>query len=114
MKRSWIYVGLTCLFELIWVFGLNKADALWQWAIIICLIPVDFYFLMKACEKLPTGTVYAIFAGVGTIGTSIMDFALFGGSFSVEKLLFMGILIVGIIGLKVSDVPENIQKGEAI
>ncbi|MGG5833269.1 hypothetical protein ACQ4LK_25670, partial [Bacillus pumilus] len=43
--------------ELLWVFGLNKADAVWEWAIIICLIPIDFYFLMKACEKLPTGTV---------------------------------------------------------
>jgi len=102
MKKSWMYVALTCLFELLWVFGLNRADAVWEWAIIICLIPVDFYFLMKACEKLPTGTVYAVFAGVGTIGTSLMDYALFGGSFSLEKLLFMGILILGIIGLKVS------------
>ncbi|NMF15883.1 DMT family transporter [Bacillus altitudinis] len=114
MKKSWMYVALTCLFELLWVFGLNRADAVWEWAIIICLIPVDFYLLMKACEKLPTGTVYAVFAGVGTIGTSLMDYALFGGSFSLEKLLFMGILILGIIGLKVSDGDAHEQKGEAV
>ncbi|MGJ3417968.1 MULTISPECIES: SMR family transporter [unclassified Bacillus (in: firmicutes)] len=114
MKKSWMYVALTCLFELLWVFGLNRADAVWEWAVIICLIPVDFYFLMKACEKLPTGTVYAVFAGVGTIGTSLMDYTLFGGSFSLEKLLFMGILILGIIGLKVSDGDVHEQKGEAV
>lgn len=55
MKKSWMYVALTCLFELLWVFGLNRADAVWEWAIIICLIPVDFYFLMKArnCRQGP-------------------------------------------------------------
>lgn len=103
MNKSWIYVVLTCLFELIWVFGFNTAETWWQWGLVVMFIVFDFYTLPKACDTIPTGTVYAIFAGVGTIGTALMDVFLFDGSFSVEKVLFMTLLIAGIIGLKLAD-----------
>ncbi len=68
-----MYVGLTSLFELFWIFGFNVANSWWHWIIIVSIIAIDFHFLSKACEKLPTGTVYAIFAGAGaafcTFGT---------------------------------------------
>lgn len=108
MNKGWIYVILTSLFELFWVFGFNVANSWWHWMIIVPMIIIDFYFLSKACESLPTGTVYAIFAAAGTVGTALMDIFIFGGEFSAAKGLFMGLLVIGVIALKISDnVPET-------
>ncbi|WP_054704086.1 SMR family transporter [Bacillus sp. JCM 19041] len=116
MNNGWYYVALTCLFELFWVFGFNVATTWWHWAIIIPIIIVDFYFLAKACEFLPTGTVYAIFAAAGTVGTALMDIFIFGGAFSIAKGIFMGILVLGVITLKLADnkgEQTNTEKGAA-
>jgi len=107
MQKDWIYVGLTSLFELFWIFGFNVADSWWHWAIIVSLIALDFHFLSKACENLPTGTVYATFAGVGTIGTTLMDIFIFDGEFNAIKGIFMFILVLGVIGLNLADNPSK-------
>lgn len=107
MNKAWIYVLLTCFFELIWVYGFNKATTWWHWLIVIAVIIIDFYFLPKACETLPTGTVYAVFAAVGTVGTVLMDVFLFGGSFSIGKLFFVAVLITGVICLNIADNVEE-------
>ncbi len=103
MNKAWFYVFLTCFFELVWVYGFNKATTWWHWVIIIGIILIDFYFLPKACETLPTGTVYAVFAAVGTVGTVLMDVFLFGGSFSAGKFFFVALLVIGVIGLNIAD-----------
>lgn len=102
-NKAWFYVFLTCFFELIWVYGFNEASTWWHWVLVISIIFIDFHFLPKACESLPTGTVYAVFAGVGTVGTVLMDVYLFGGNFSFGKLFFIAVLIIGVIGLNFSD-----------
>lgn len=117
MKKEWMYVVLTSLFELLWVFGFNVASSWWHWIIIVTIIAIDFHFLSKACENLPTGTVYAIFAGAGAIGTTLMDIFIFEGEFNVIKGLFMIILLLGVIGLKLADNSSKEQvhtKGENV
>lgn len=106
MQKEWIYVGLTSLFELFWIFGFNVANSWWHWVIIVSMIALDFHFLSKACENLPTGTVYAIFAGAGAIGTTLMDIFIFDGEFNAIKGIFMLILVSGVIGLKLADSPS--------
>lgn len=103
MQKEWLYVGLTSLFELFWIFGFNVASSWWHWIIIVSIIAIDFHFLSKACKNLPTGTVYAIFAGAGAIGTTLMDIFIFDGEFNAIKGIFMFILISGVIGLKLAD-----------
>jgi len=103
LKKAWIFVFLTCLFELFWVYGFNVAVLWWHWVIIIGIILTDFYFLPKACETLPTGTVYAVFAGVGTVGTALMDVFLFNGSLNWEKLICIVLIVLGVIGLNLAD-----------
>lgn len=113
MNKAWIYVALTSFFELVWIFGFNTASQWWHWAFILCFIFIDFYFLTKACEALPTGTVYAVFAGIGTVGTALMDVFLFGGSLNGGKIFFIIVLVIGVISLKLADdkVEEKDQKG---
>lgn len=103
MNKYWIYVIITCALEMVWVYGFSTAQTVWQWALVILVIGIDFYFLAKACEGLPTGTVYAVFAGVGAIGTVLMDYFLFQGSMNMLKLFFIGVLVAGVIGLKLAD-----------
>lgn len=114
MKKDWFFVGMTSLMELCWLFGFNVASSWWHWGIIITLIIFDFYFLSKACENLPTGTVYAVFAGVGTLGTACMDIFIFGEGFKMATLIFMIILLLGVIGLKIFDPQEEqVKEGNA-
>ncbi|WNF37439.1 SMR family transporter [Bacillaceae bacterium IKA-2] len=112
MNKYWVYVALTCLFEILWVFGFSTAESLWHWLLVISLILIDFYVLSKACEGLPIGTVYAVFAAVGSIGAVLMDYFLFDGSINFLKLLFIGVLVTGVVGLKLADnqVEEGVKK----
>ena len=103
MNKAWLYVFLTCSFELLWIYGFNVANNFWHWAIILVIIVIDFIVLSKATENLPTGTVYAIFAAAGTVGTAIMDIYLFGEVLSNEKLLFIGVILIGVISLNLAD-----------
>lgn len=107
MNKAWIYVLLTCLFEMLWVLGFNFAVSWWQWGLVVIVIIMDFQFLRKACEALPTGTVYAIFASTGTIGTALMDVYLFDGSLNLGKMFFIMLLIAGVVGLKLADTADE-------
>lgn len=107
MNKAWIYVILTCLFEIFWVFGFNFATNWWHWGLVVIVIIMDLQFFRKACEKLPTGTVYAIFASMGTIGTALMDVYLFNGSLNLGKIFFIMLLIAGVVGLKLADTADE-------
>lgn len=114
LRNAWFFVVLTCLCELCWVYGFSVAETWWHWSIVIATIIVDFYFLSVACKSLPTGTVYAIFAAAGTIGTTLMDIFIFDKPFSVPKGVFIGILIAGVISLKIADNHSEDQKDEGV
>lgn len=105
MNKAWIYVMLTSISEWIWIYGFNTASTWWHWVLIIAFIMMDLHFLAKACESLPTGTVYAIFAGFGTLGTFLMDIFLFHVHMSFGKIFFIIMVIGGVIGLKLADNP---------
>jgi paired small multidrug resistance pump len=115
MNKGWYYVISTCFFELIWVYGFNTAENWWQWTIVIGVVFWDYHILPKACESLPTGTVYAVFAGIGTIGTVLMDAFLFDGSFSLGKAFFIVVIVIGVVGLNLADTKEEkqVMKGAA-
>src|SRR5699024_3110202 len=107
MNKAWGYEALTSFFELVWIYGFNVVNAWWQWIFILTFIVIDFYFLTKACELLPTGTVYAVFAGVGTLGTILMDVFLFNETINIGKVIFIIILVTGVAGLKMADGVEE-------
>lgn len=107
MSKAWLYVAITSFFELVWIFGFNVASVWWHWLFIIAFIFMDFHYLTKACELLPTGTVYAVFAAIGTVGTAWMDIFFFGEPLTIEKVIFIVILVLGVIGLNVADGVEQ-------
>lgn len=107
MNRNWIKVLIAALFEVFWVIGLKHADSLLEWSGTILSIVISFYGLITAGRGLPVGTVYAVFVGLGTAGTTAADFLFFGEPFKLEKVLLIILLLAGVIGLKLVTDEKN-------
>lgn len=98
----WIYVLFAAIVEVFWVLGLKYSETALQWSGTIVMIVLSFYFIIKACEELPAGTVYAVFTGSGAAVIAIIDFTMLGAIFSIGKALCIGIIIIGVIGIKMT------------
>ena len=106
---SWIYLFIAGLFEIGWAVGLkytNGFTKLWPSVITIIGMILSFYFLSNAVKTIPIGTAYAVWTGIGAVGTAIIGIILFGESKEFIRLFFILLIVVGIIGLKIfSKVP---------
>lgn len=97
---TWLQVVIAAVFEVGWVVGLKHATTPFEWiATIVCII-VSFYLMIHAGSKLPVGTVYAVFVGLGTAGTVLIDMLMFGEPVQFNKLGLIAVLLIGVIGLK--------------
>ncbi|MFC0478193.1 DMT family transporter [Robertmurraya beringensis] len=111
MNKHWIMVFIAAFFEVFWVIGLKHADDVWDWLGTGISIAISFYVMLRASRALPVGTVYAVFVGLGTVGTVLADILFFGDMFKIEKMLLILILLIGIIGLKIVT-GEKVLEGE--
>lgn len=100
MNKNWVAVGVAAVFEVAWVFGLKHADRLLEWGGTGIAMFISFYLMIKAARFLPVGTVYAVFVGLGTAGTVAVEMLLAETEVSWLRLVFMGLLLGGVIGLK--------------
>ena len=100
MNKEWLKVILAAFFEVFWVVGLKHADDIWTWLGTAIAVGVSFYFMIMAGRKLPVGTVYAVFVGLGTAGTVITDILFFDEPFNAAKVWLIVLLLVGVVGLK--------------
>lgn len=108
---GWFYVAWASIVEVFWVLGLRYSATWWQWLGTAVAIVFSFYFIIKACEKLPSGTVYAVFTGAGAAMIVSLDFLVFDAAFSLGKLLFILLIIIGVIGLKMTAEARSGQDG---
>ena len=100
MNSNWNKVFIGAFFEVFWVIGLKHANGLWSWTGTVISIIVCFYLIIMAGRKLPVGTVYAVFVGLGTAGTVISEILFFGEPIKLEKIMLILLLLVGVLGLK--------------
>ena len=102
---SWIILFFAGLFEVGWAVGLKYTDGFSRplpTALTIIAMAISLGLLGLAMKELPLGTAYAIWTGVGAVGTVIAGIILFGESMALVRLLSVGLIIAGLIGLKVS------------
>jgi paired small multidrug resistance pump len=97
---EWIYVVIAGIIEIVWVIGLKHATTPLEWIGVAMAIGISFFLLFKAYAKLPVGTVYAVFTGIGAGGIVLTEIFVFGEPFSLVKILLIGLIFVGVIGLK--------------
>ncbi|MGV7187775.1 DMT family transporter [Xanthomonas axonopodis] len=99
----WIYLLLAGLFEIGFAMGLKYSDGftrLWPTVLTIGLAGISLWFLTQALKTIPVGTGYAIWTGIGAFGVTIAGIALFGDSASWSRLACIGLIVAGVIGLK--------------
>ncbi|WP_066287771.1 DMT family transporter [Bacillus sp. FJAT-29937] len=112
---NWLKVFIAAFFEVFWVIGLKYANDFWTWTGTVISIIVSFYVLIMAGKKLPVGTVYAVFVGLGTAGTVLSEIIFFDEPLKLSKIILVLILLAGVIGLKlVTNEEEADSKGEAV
>jgi len=100
---SWIYLFIAGLFEIGWAIGLKYTAGftkLWPSVITIVGMILSFYFLSTAVKTIPIGTAYAIWTGIGAVGTAILGIILFGESKEIIRIFFVMLIVIGIVGLK--------------
>lgn len=99
---AWLYVLFAAIVEVFWVIGLRYSDTLLEWSGTVVMIVFSFYFIIKACEKIPAGTVYAVFTGSGAAAIVLIDFIIFNAEFSFVKVFFIVLIIIGVVGIKMT------------
>ena len=102
---AWFYLLIAGIFEITWAIGLKYTQGftqLWPSLVTIAGLIASFVFLAKAAVTLPIGTAYAVWTGIGAAGTLILGIILFHEPLYVARLFFLCLLLVGIIGLKIT------------
>ncbi len=100
---SWILLFLAGLFEIAWAIGLKYSDGFSRLVPSIATVvamAISIGLLGLALRQLPLGTAYAIWVGIGAVGTVILGIMLFGESTSMLRLTCVGLIVLGVIGLK--------------
>jgi quaternary ammonium compound-resistance protein SugE len=104
---NWIILIIAGLFEVAFAACLGKAKessgtitTYWYIGFIICLA-ISMLLLLKATKQLPIGTAYAVWTGIGAIGTVILGIVVFDEPATFWRLFFISTLIISIVGLKV-------------
>lgn len=104
---NWIILILAGLMEVGFTFCLGKTktatghELVWWWAGFLVALTLSMFLMAKAAEKLPIGTVYPVWTGIGAVGAVIVGIIFFDEPATFRRLFFITTLILSIIGLKV-------------
>lgn len=99
----WVLLVVGGLFEIGWAVGLKYTEGftrLWPTVGTVAAMALSFGMLAQALKVLPVGTAYAIWTGIGAIGTAIVGIVLLGESASPARLACIAMIGLGIVGLK--------------
>jgi len=96
-------LAIAGLFEVCWAIGLKQSDGFknhwWTTFTVITLI-ISMTLLSQALKDLPVGTGYAVWTGIGAVGTAIVGMIFLKESTDFWRLFFIGLIVIGIVGLK--------------
>jgi quaternary ammonium compound-resistance protein SugE len=102
---NWPILIIAGLFEIVWAIGLKYTEGftrLWPSVITLVAMTISIVLLSMAMKSLPVGTAYAVWVGVGAVGTALLGILLFGEAANIGRLLSLGLIVIGIIGLKLT------------
>ena len=100
---AWVVLVVAGLFEVAWAIGLKYTDGftrLWPSVGTVAAMVASVVLLAWAMKTLPVGTAYAVWTGIGAVGTVILGIALFGEAATLARLACVGLIVAGIVGLK--------------
>ena len=100
---GWTFLVIAGITEIAWAVGLKLTDGwtrFWPSVITVILIIISYVFLSLALKTLPLGTAYAVWTGIGAVGTALVGMFFLGEPRELMRFVCIGLIIVGILGLK--------------
>jgi quaternary ammonium compound-resistance protein SugE len=102
---TWVILFVAGLFEIGWAVGLKYTDGftrLWPTVGTAVALIASMTLLGLALRTLPLGTAYAVWTGIGSVGTAVLGIVLFREPATVMRLVCIGLIVIGIVGLKIA------------
>lgn len=103
LPMAWLSLFVAGLFEVAWAIGLKYTDGfsrLWPSLGTLAAMVLSVLLLEYAVRSLPVGTAYAVWVGIGAAGTAVLGMVLFGESREPLRLVCLGLIVAGVVGLK--------------
>ena len=100
---AWTYLLIAGLLEIVWAIAMKSSHGftrLWPSVLTIGTAYLSFYFLSRAVATLPIGTAYAVWTGIGAVGTTILGMVLFREPATLLRALCILLIVAGILGLR--------------
>jgi quaternary ammonium compound-resistance protein SugE len=104
-SRAWWFVIVAGLFEVVWAIGLKYSAGFTRpvpSAVTVVAMVVSMWLLAQAIRVLPAGTSYAVWVGIGAVGTAMLGIILLGESRAPLRLASIALIVLGIVGLRVA------------
>jgi quaternary ammonium compound-resistance protein SugE len=102
---SWFYLVIAGLLEIVWAIGLKYTESFTRVlpsVVTIAAMVGSVWFLAIALRTIPVGTGYAVWTGIGAVGTAILGIVLFAEPATIARLFCIGVIVAGIFGLKLA------------
>jgi len=104
---AWVQLVIAGFFEWGWPVGLKLGMAehglRWGWIVFaVACMGLSGGFLLYAQKSIPMGTAYAVWTGIGAVGAFVLGILFFGEAATLARFFFVGLIIIGIVGLKLS------------
>src|SRR5210317_483386 len=103
MLKAWIILFIAGVFETVWAIGLKYSNGFTKLipsVIVVIAMAISVYLLAFAAKTIPIGTAYAVWTGIGAVGTVILGIVLFAEPKNAVRLVCIGMIVAGIAGLK--------------
>lgn len=102
---GWLLLVMSGIADVAWAYATKRAEGFTDpiWSVVsLVLLALFIGLLTKALQVLPLGTAYAVWTGIGAVGSLTVGIMLFGESADAIRLVFVGVIILGVAGLKLS------------
>ena len=102
---AWLNLLIAGVFEVVWAIGLKYTEGftrLWPSIGTLAAMAASIGFLAQALKSIPIGTGYAVWTGIGAVGTAILGIMLFGESRNPIRLVCIMVIVIGIVGLRLT------------
>ena len=111
---AWVYLVIAGVLECFWAIGMKQSQGwtkLWPSVWTLVAMGISFWLLSVAMNRLPAGTAYAVWTGIGAAGTAVLGILILKEPASAARLACIGLIVAGVIGLKMVSGPEPDPQG---